>query len=153
MVRTKSVYKAAGEQLSVLDIFRKPSTRRTKSASTMSADERIATPSDLATKVAALSDDMKTVLNWIRTQSAAPSAMPVEKSGRLAGTPPKARVTPMKGTAENTSGVRDNNDSDDDGSIAPSIAEERPKPFKVEAKIEIPNYDDVVDAKKAGRLA
>nr|CAD1835516.1 unnamed protein product [Ananas comosus var. bracteatus] len=149
MVRTRSIYKAIGEQLSVLDIFLKPPTRKTKSASTMSADEQIATPSDLAAKVAALSDDMKTVLDWIKTQSAAPSAIPVEKSGRLAGTlPPKTRVTPMKGTAEDTSGVRDDDDSDDDGSIALSVAEGRSKPFKVEAKIEIPNYDGVVDAEK-----
>nr|CAD1823571.1 unnamed protein product [Ananas comosus var. bracteatus] len=75
--------------------------------------------------------------------------MPVEKSGRLAGTPPpKAHVTPMKSTAEDTSGVRDDDDSDDDGSIAPSIAEGRSKLFKVEAKIEIPNYDGIVDAEK-----
>nr|CAD1831488.1 unnamed protein product [Ananas comosus var. bracteatus] len=139
MVRTRSVYKATGEQLSVLDIFRKPPTRKTNSASTMSADEQIATPSDLAAMVDVLSDDMKTVLDWIKTQSAAPSAMPVEKSGRLAGTPPpKARVMPMKGTAEDTSRVRDDDDSDDDGSIAPSVAEGRSKPFKVEAKIKIP---------------
>nr|CAD1826013.1 unnamed protein product [Ananas comosus var. bracteatus] len=148
MVRTRSVYKATGEQLSILDIFRKPQTRKTKSASTMSADEQIATPSDLAAKVAALSDDMKTVLDWIKTQSAAPSAMPMEKSGRLEGTPPKARVTLMKGAAEDISGVRDDDDSDDDGSIAPSVAEGRSQPFKVEAKIEISNYDDIVDAEK-----
>nr|CAD1839449.1 unnamed protein product [Ananas comosus var. bracteatus] len=149
MVRTRNVYKAIGEQLSALDIFRKPPTRKTKSASTMSADEQIATPSDLAAKVAVLSDDMKTVLDWIKTQFAAPSAMLVEKSGRLTGTPPpNARVTPMKGTAEDTSHVRDNDDFDDDGSIAPSIAEGRSKLFKVEAKIKIPNYNGVVDAEK-----
>nr|CAD1835497.1 unnamed protein product [Ananas comosus var. bracteatus] len=75
--------------------------------------------------------------------------MPVEKSGWLAGTPPpKARVTLMKGTAEDTSGVRDDDDSDDDGSIAPSVAERRSKPFKVEAKFEIPNYNGIVDAEK-----
>nr|CAD1821586.1 unnamed protein product [Ananas comosus var. bracteatus] len=83
---------------------------------------------------------MKTVLDWIKTQSAAPSAIPVEKSGQLAGTPPPK--------ARDTSGVRDDDDSDDDGSIAPSIAEGRSKSFKVEAKIEIPNYDGVVDAEK-----
>nr|CAD1842466.1 unnamed protein product [Ananas comosus var. bracteatus] len=116
MVRTRSVYKATGKQLSVLNIFRKPPMKKTKSASTMSADEQIATPSNLTAKVVALSDDMKTVLDWIKTQSAAPSAMPVEKSGRLAGTPPKARVTPMKGADEDTSGVRDDDDSNDDGS-------------------------------------
>nr|CAD1829796.1 unnamed protein product [Ananas comosus var. bracteatus] len=149
MVRTRSVYKVTGEQLSVLDIFRKPPTRKMKNASIMSADKQIATPSDLAAKVAALSDDMKTVLGWIKTQSAAPLAMPLEKSGRLAGTPPpKARVTPMKGAAEDISGVRDDDYSDDDGSIVPSVAEGRSKSFKVEAKIEIPNYDGIVDAKK-----
>nr|CAD1835777.1 unnamed protein product [Ananas comosus var. bracteatus] len=126
MVRTRSVYKATDEQLSVLDIFRKPSTRKMMSASTMSTDKQIATPSDLATKVATLSDDMKTILDWIKTQSTTPSTMPVEKSGRLAGTPlPKARVTPMKGTVEDTSGVRDDDDSDDDESIAPSVAKGR----------------------------
>nr|CAD1831791.1 unnamed protein product [Ananas comosus var. bracteatus] len=75
MVRTSSVYKATSEQLSILDIFRKPPTRKTKRASTMSTDEQIATPSDLAAMVVALSDDMKTILDWIKTQSAAPSAM------------------------------------------------------------------------------
>nr|CAD1817789.1 unnamed protein product [Ananas comosus var. bracteatus] len=123
MVRTRSIYKAIDEQLSVFDIFGQPPMRKTKSASTMFADEQIATPSDLAAKVAALSDDMKTILDWIKIQSAAPSAMLVEKSGRLARTPPKARVTPMKGAFEDTSGVRDDDDSDDDGSIAPSVAE------------------------------
>nr|CAD1821363.1 unnamed protein product [Ananas comosus var. bracteatus] len=115
----------------------------------MSTDEQIATPSDLAAKVAALSDDMKTVLDWIKTQSAAPSAMPVEKSGRLAETPPaKASVTPMKVAAEDTSGVREDDDFDDDESIAPSVAKGRSKPFKVKAKIKIPNYNGVVDAEK-----
>nr|CAD1840708.1 unnamed protein product [Ananas comosus var. bracteatus] len=74
--------------------------------------------------------------------------MLVEKSGRLAGTPPKARVTPMKGATEDTSGVRDDNDSDDDESIAPSVAQGRSQKFKVEAKFEIPNYDGIVDAEK-----
>nr|CAD1816987.1 unnamed protein product [Ananas comosus var. bracteatus] len=113
MVRTRSIYKATGEQLSVLDIFRKPPTRETKSASTMSADEQIATPSDLAAKVAALSDDMKTVLDWIKTQSAAPS---------------EYRWRRAVGSQE--------------------LLLQRSKPFKVEAKIEIPNYDGVVDAEK-----
>nr|CAD1817817.1 unnamed protein product [Ananas comosus var. bracteatus] len=117
-----SVYKATGEQLSVFDIFCKPPMRKMKSPSTMSADEQIATPSDFAAKVAALSDDMKIVLDWIKTQSAAPSTMPVEKSN--------------------------DDNSDDDGSIAPSVAEGRLKPFKVEAKIEIPNYDGIVDIEK-----
>nr|CAD1820303.1 unnamed protein product [Ananas comosus var. bracteatus] len=98
MVRTRRVYKATGEQLSILDIFRKPSTRKTKSTSIMSADEQITTPSDLAAKVAMLSDDMKTILDWIKTQSAAPSAMRWRRA--------------------------------------------------VEAKIEIPNYDGVVDTEK-----
>nr|CAD1840612.1 unnamed protein product [Ananas comosus var. bracteatus] len=73
--------------------------------------------------------------------------MLVEKSGQLAGTPPKARVTPVKGAAKDTSGVGDDDDFDDDGSIAPSIAEGRSQKFKVEAKFEIPNYDGVVNAK------
>nr|CAD1844295.1 unnamed protein product [Ananas comosus var. bracteatus] len=146
MVRTRSVYKATGEQLSVLDIFRKPPTRKTKSTSTMSTDEQIAMPSDLAAKVVVLSNDIKTVLDWIKTQSAAPSTMSVEKSGRLAGTPPpNSHVTPMKDAAEDTSGARNDDNSDDDGSIAPSVAEGRSQPFKVEAKIEIPNYDGIVD--------
>nr|CAD1820368.1 unnamed protein product [Ananas comosus var. bracteatus] len=74
--------------------------------------------------------------------------MPVEKSGWLSGTPPKASVMPMKGAAEDTSGVRDDDDSDDDGSIAPPLTEGRSQPFKVEAKIEIPNYDGIIDAEK-----
>nr|CAD1827286.1 unnamed protein product [Ananas comosus var. bracteatus] len=146
--RIRSVYKATSEQLSVLDIFCKPPTRKTKSTPTMSADEQIVTPSDLAAKITALSNDMKTVLDWIKAQSAAQSAMPVEKSGRLAETPRKARVTSVKGAVEDTLGVRDDDNSDDDGSIAPSVAEMRLKPFKVEAKIEIPNYDGIVDAEK-----
>nr|CAD1817848.1 unnamed protein product [Ananas comosus var. bracteatus] len=144
MVRTKSIYKSTGEQLSVLDIFRKPPMRKTKSVPTMSADEKIAMPFDLVAKVAALSDGMKTVLDWIKVQSVAPSAMAVEKRGRPSGTP-KTLVMPIKGTAEDASGVRDDDDSDDDGNIASSFAKGRSQPFKVEAKIEIPNYDGVVD--------
>lgn len=61
MIGTRSVYKANGEKLSVLDNFRRPSTRKTKS--TMSANEQAAMPSDLAAQVAALFDDMKTVFD------------------------------------------------------------------------------------------
>nr|CAD1835523.1 unnamed protein product [Ananas comosus var. bracteatus] len=149
MARTKSIYRAIGEQLSILDIFFRLPTMKAKSAPTISADEQIAMLSDLATKVVALSDDMKTILDWIKAQSAAPSAMPVEKSSRLSGTPPpKACVTLMKGTAEDTSGVGDDDNSANDGSIVPSLVEGMSQPFKVESKVEIPNYDGAVDTEK-----
>nr|CAD1837562.1 unnamed protein product [Ananas comosus var. bracteatus] len=61
MIGTRSVYKANGEKLSILDIFRRPSTRKTKS--TMSANEQTAMLSDLDAQVAALFDDMKTVFD------------------------------------------------------------------------------------------
>ena len=100
---------------------------------------------DLAATVTMLSDDMKTILDWIKAQSIAPSAMPMEKSGLLSGTPPsKVRVTMMKGAVENTLGVQDNDDSDDDVSMASSLGKGRPRSFKVE----IPNYDGAVNAKK-----
>nr|CAD1818255.1 unnamed protein product [Ananas comosus var. bracteatus] len=120
-----------------------------KRAFIMSADKQITTPSDLVAKVVVLSDDMKTILNWIKTQSAASSAMPVEKSSQLIGTPPpKAHVTPIKSVAEDISSARDDNDSDDDESIALSLAKGRSQPFKVEAKIEIPNYDGIINTEK-----
>lgn len=93
--------------------------KRTPATST---DEQTTTPSDLATKVAGLFDDMKTVLDWIKAQFAAPSEMPRRKSNLLSRTPPpKAHMMLTKGIAENISGARD-----DDVSMAPSLAEERP---------------------------
>lgn len=71
--------------------------------------------------------------------------MLVEKSSLFSGTPPlKACVNPMKGATENTSGAWDNDDFDDDMSMALSLIEGRLQPFKVE----IPNYDDDVDTEK-----
>ena len=115
----------------------------------MSIDEQTAKPSDLIAKVTALSDNMKTVLDWIKIQSATQSTMPVEKSGLLLRIPPpKARMTPMRSVAENTSGTWDDDNSDDDVIMALSLPEGRPRPFKVKAKIEISNYDGTFDAKK-----
>lgn len=119
-----------------------------KSTPAISVDEQMAMPSDLATKVTMLSNGMKTILDWIKAQSKAPLAMSMEKSGLLLRTLPKSCVMPMKGAAKNTSGVWDDDDSDDDMSMAPSLAEGRLRPFKVEAKVEIPNYDGAVDAQR-----
>lgn len=52
-------------------------------------------------------------------------------------------MMPMKGIAKNTSGVQDDNDDfDNDVSMALSLAERRSQPFKVE----IPKYNATIDA-------
>lgn len=57
-------------------------------------------------------------------------------------------MTPTKGIIENISGVQDDDNSGDDVSMAPSHVEGRLRLFKVEAKVEVTNYDGIVNGEK-----
>ncbi|GJT24887.1 hypothetical protein Tco_0894824 [Tanacetum coccineum] len=82
---------------------------------------------DLAAKVDKLSKDLESVISWIRDQ------------------PPKAHVTPVK---ERYAEYKFEDDDIKDGDNDNKKMQGPHYPFKVEARIDIPTYDGIVDAEK-----
>ncbi|GKE76838.1 hypothetical protein Tco_1542958, partial [Tanacetum coccineum] len=89
--------------------------------------DQLSIKDDLATKVDKLIKDLETVISWIRDQ------------------PPKARETPEKERYEEFKFEDDDIEAGDDDN---KKIQGPHYPFKVEARIDIPTYDGIVDAEK-----
>nr|TKS13662.1 hypothetical protein D5086_0000051560 [Populus alba] len=90
--------------------------------------------SDLSDKVDRLTTQLETILKWIQAQPSSSSSPGLKNVGDGIS-PPRARLTTERDKTQ-----------DDDNSLL--VTEARPQPFKVEAKINIPIFDDTIDAEK-----
>ncbi|XP_038973019.1 uncharacterized protein LOC120105044 [Phoenix dactylifera] len=147
MVLTKSGYQATGEPFSVLEVHRRP-IKKTEPSSAMSADnEQEPDQLDLTAKVDRLSSQLESVIAWIHTRtSSLPPARAKEDDGDFPS--PRVRVMAAKNKTEGTSVLKEDDDYDPDGASIATLVEERSRPFKVEARIDIPTFDGTVDAEK-----
>ncbi|XP_071702891.1 uncharacterized protein [Rutidosis leptorrhynchoides] len=127
MVQTKSVYQATGESLLVLHRHRK-STKGNTSTSMEGSEQTPPIQDELSAKVDKLTSQLESVLNWIQLQSK-----------------PKAHATPVK-EKEVESDMKTDTEDEPEEEISSSRRRNMNRPFKVEAKIDIPTYDGVVDA-------
>ncbi|KAA8542785.1 hypothetical protein F0562_023937 [Nyssa sinensis] len=113
----------------------------------MSADEEVtAENADLATKVDRLTEQLGAVLSWIQAQPSSSTKKGITDDQK---SPPRAPLTNESGKFKENSdlnGEDDNAERDDASIVLP--AEGKLRPFKVEARVEIPTFDGTVDAEK-----
>ncbi|KAA8518207.1 hypothetical protein F0562_015681 [Nyssa sinensis] len=113
----------------------------------MSADEEVTTENaDLATKVDRLTEQLGAVLSWIQAQPSSSTKKGITDDQK---SPPRAPLTNESDKFKENSDLNgeDDNAERDDASVV-SPAEGKLRPFKVEARVEIPTFDGTVDAKK-----
>ncbi|KAA8521664.1 hypothetical protein F0562_012346 [Nyssa sinensis] len=113
----------------------------------MSADEEVtAENADLATKVDKLTEQLGAVLSWIQAQPSSSTKKGITDDQK---SPPRAPLTNESGKFKENSDLNgeDDNAERDDASVV-SPAEGKLRPFKVEARVEIPTFDGTVDAEK-----
>ncbi|GJX35632.1 hypothetical protein Tco_0247189 [Tanacetum coccineum] len=87
--------------------------------------------SELSDKVDRLASQLKSVLEWIRSQPK-----------------PKTRETPLMKKFEDEASFKYDTKEDQPNETHESLSRGSHKPFKVEARIDIPSYDGTVDAEK-----
>ncbi|KAA8535891.1 hypothetical protein F0562_030894 [Nyssa sinensis] len=113
----------------------------------MSADEEVtAENADLATKVDRLTEQLGAVLSWIQAQPSSSTKKGITDDQK---SPPRAPLTNESGKFKENSdlnGEDDNAERDDASVVSPT--EGKLRPFKVEARMEIPTFDGTVDAEK-----
>ncbi|GKC73147.1 hypothetical protein Tco_1119030 [Tanacetum coccineum] len=132
MVNTKSNYKASAEPLTELKIHRiKPHHNRLKS--TLMTVEGSTQPDlkELSANVDRLASQLESVLKWIQSQPK-----------------PKTLETPLREKFEDGASLKCHTEEDPDNETCVILPRGSHKPFKVEARIDIPSYDGTVDTEK-----